>query len=225
MRKTLLILWLLSSAWLVVPAIPAGEPDQVFAPVQAKVGGKLSPDGDEIQIDLPGNLHRKNTSSAGLGLCVFTSIHHAAIWQSVPQLQEFPKWIIENKIPGGGHPQKVTDLITKISKARHMPEPEYVQVQGADTSVLKLALASGRMPCVTYNHSPTGRYSGQNILHMVNISHGTDKWFAVLDNNYIGETNYEWMSPTEFNGTYAPGGRGGWSVILLNPGPPPIPRN
>jgi hypothetical protein len=192
--------------------------------VQASVGGNTAPDGTEIQLDLPGNLHRRNTASRGLGNCVFTSIHHAALWQSEPALQEFPKWLIDKGIPGGGYPQKVEQLIPKISADRKLPAPEYVQIEGADLDMLKLACRTGRMPSVTYSVSPTGRYNGQRIAHMVTLVHADDRWFGVLDNNYPGPDKIEWMSPEEFKRAYT-GGRSGWSVILLNPGPPPPPRN
>jgi hypothetical protein len=80
------------------------------------------------------------------------------------------------------------------------------------------------MPAVTYSFSPSGRYGGQRIAHMVSLVHADERWFCVLDNNYIGADAYEWLSPQEFARTYAHGGQG-WSVILLDPGPPPLPRN
>jgi len=189
--------------------------------VGAKVAGTRSPDGaEEIHCDLPGELHRKNTSSRGRGLCVFTSIHHSAVSANVPALQEFPRWLITKGIPGG-YPQKVADLIPKMCRERGLPEPEWIQVEGKDLEVLKVACKTGRLPAVTYSFSPTGRYGGQRIAHMVNIAHASDKWFAVLDNTYVGADAYEWLSPQEFSRTYAPG----WCVILLAAGAPPPPRN
>lgn len=207
------------------PKKPAPRPwgPREGAPVGAFVGGPVSPDGVELQIDLPGALHRRNTASRGLGNCVFTSIHHAALWQNVPALQEFPKWLIAKGIPGGGYPQKVADLIPKIAKDRGLPVPEYIQIEGGDLEMLKLATKTGRLPSITYSHSPTGRYGGQQIAHMVNApSAGAGgKYWVILDNNYPGENAYEYLSETEFSRSYAPG----WAVILLNPGPPPPPRS
>lgn len=191
---------------------------------EAKVGGNVSPDGAEIYCDLPHEFHRQNTASFGLGLCVFTSIHHAAVWQDVPELQEFPKWLIDQRIPGGGYPSKVDKLIPQMCKQRGVPVPDYIQIENNDLEILKLACKTGRMPSVTYCFSPTGRYGGRKIAHMVNIAHADDKWFAVLDNNYPGADKYEWMTPQEFLSTYACGGTG-WSVILLSPPPPPPPKN
>jgi hypothetical protein len=48
---------------------------------------------------------------------------------------------------------------------------------------------------VTYGYSP--RYKSK-ISHMVDCVHFTDKWAAVLDNNFPGEDQYEWMAPDEF---------------------------
>lgn len=188
----------------------------------ASVGGNVAPDGTEIQIDLPDRFHTKNTASHNLGLCVFTSIHHSAIWQDVPQLIDFPKWMIQKSIPGGGYPQKVAALIPQICKDKGMPTPDYIQVENDDLEILKLACKTGRMPCVTYCYSFSGRYGKQKIAHMVNISHCDDKYVCVLDNNFPGISQYEWLTPAEFQKTYS-GMGGGWAVILLNPGPPPIP--
>lgn len=204
------------------PRKPWGEP--LPAPVGATVGGPKHADGTELACDLPGELHRKNTSSKGLGNCVFTSIHHSALWQNVPALQEFPKWLIEKGVPGGGYPSKVADLIPKICKDKGYPVPDFIQVESNDLEILKRACKSGRMPGVTYAVSPTGRYGGGRIAHMVSLVHADDKHFVVLDNNYIGADKYEWMTPQEFLKAYS-GGRQGWAVVLLAPPPPPPPRN
>lgn len=192
----------------------------------ATVGGNVAPDGTEINVDLPGDLHRKNTSSppgpGGLGLCVFTSIHHAAVFQNVPQLVEFPRWMIDQRIEGGGYPTKVREMIARISKDRGTPEPSYLQIEGPNTmDILALACRTGRMPSVTYCMSPTGRYGRSKISHMVNLVHCDSRWCCILDNNFPGADKYEWMTPDEFRQTYAPG----WAVILLAPSPPPPPRS
>lgn len=198
---------------------------QVAPQIGAKVGRNVAPDGKtEIQIDLPGELHRRNTTSKGLGNCVFTSIHHAALWQGEPALQEFPKWLIDKGIPGGGYPEKVAQLVPQIAKERGLPAPQIVQVEGADLSIIRAACASNRLPCTTYYVSPTRRYNGQRIIHMVNTPHADGAWFAVLDNNYPGADAYEWMSAEEYQRAYT-GGRQGWTCVLLNHGPPPPPKH
>jgi hypothetical protein len=90
--------------------------------------------------------------------------------------------------------------------------------------VLRTALKMGRMVSCTYSISPTGRYGGGRISHMVNLVHLDDKYAAILDNNYIGDTKYEWLTIDEFVKTYT-GGRAGWAIVLLDPGPPNLPYN
>lgn len=191
----------------------------------AKVGGKVSPDGKtEVQIDLPDNLQKRNISSSGLGCCVFRSLEHAAHWAHEPALWGMPEWMVSKRIPGGGYPDKVAKLIPQIAKDRGMPTPAFLQVEGQDIEIIKAACKSGRMACVTYNYSPTpGRYGGR-IAHMVNVIHADDHWFVVLDNNYVGSNQYQWMDPETFKGVYT-GGRSGWTVILLRHGPPLPPCN
>ena len=187
----------------------------------AKVAGPKFDDGTELQVDLPGNLHRKNTASKGLGLCVFTSIHHAGLWQDVPAVQEMPRWMISKGIAGGGYPAKVAQLIPKISQDRGLPTPEFVQAEHYDFDLLKQVCGSGRMACTTYSRSPTGRYGGMHVSHMVNVVHADDKHVVVLDNNYVGENAYEWMTPDEFRKA------GGleWMVAFVDAPPPMPPHN
>lgn len=205
---------------LIVALIAAPVAAQTYG---AKVGGNVAPDGTEIQIDLPGDLHRHNVSSRGSGCCVFTSIGHSARWQNIPTLIDFQKWIQAKGLPGGGHPGNVKQRITAICKEKGVPEPDYIQVEGKDLEILKAACKSGRFPAVTYSRSPTGRYNGGRISHMVSLPHATDSFFAVLDNNYPGADKYEYMTPDEFMRVCNPGGY--WAVILLAPPPPPPPRN
>lgn len=192
----------------------------------AKVGGKVAPDGKtELQCDLPASLYLKNVGgSDGKGLCVFTSIGHSSRFQNVELLSSFRDYM--RKYPGGGWPQKVDQYIEKISKESGVPKPDYIQVQGGRETIdiLKAALQSGRMPSVTYSKSPTGRYNGQRIAHMVNLVHLDSNYVAVLDNNYIEpqDKSFEWMSVDQFLASYT-GGKSGWAVILLDPGPPPFP--
>lgn len=191
------------------------------------VGGNMGPDGKtELQVDLPGKLHRANVSSRGQGCCTHTSVHHMAMWQNVPALQEFAKWVQSKQLPGGTYPKMMDDRIKLICKDRGVPVPEYISLEGGKEvfGVLRTALSSGRMVGVTYSFSPTGRYGGGRISHMVNLVHMDDKYAVILDNNYIGADKYEWLSIDEFARTFT-GGRAGWAIILLDPGPPPLPFN
>ena len=72
--------------------------------------------------------------------------------------------------------------------------------------------------------TPIGRYGGQRIAHMVSLVHASERWFAVLDNNYPGETAYEWLSPDEFRRVWDEG-NGTWAMVLLTPPPPGPPKN
>lgn len=198
----------------------------VIVPVllgKASVGGNKAPDGTEIQVDLPGSEHRANVSSRGQGCCVQTSINHSARWQSVPALIDFQKWVQEKGLPGGAYPGAIDDRIPRCCKDRGYPTAAYIQIEGRDLEILKKACKGGRMLAITYSRSPTGRYGGSSIAHMVSVVHFDDKWVCVLDNNYIGANNLEWMSPEDFMRVCNP--HGYWAVILLEPGPPPIPRN
>jgi hypothetical protein len=200
-----------------------GQPETIGA----KVNGRQAEDGTQIDCDLPGDLHLKNCGgSDGSGLCVFTSISHSARWQQVAVLEEFRDWM--RKHPGGGYPSKVDKMIAQICQEKGVPVPAYVQVEGGDLEVLRAACRGGRMPAVTYSFSPTGRYGGSRISHMVSLVHADERHFVVLDNNYPGsaghEDTYEWLSPEEFQKTYT-GGGGGWCVVLLEVPPPPPPHN
>lgn len=204
MRYPLAVLLVLVAT--AAPAIDAGGPDN---------------HGEQITVDLPTDLHRRNTSSKGLGNCVWTSIHHCALYHSVPALEEFPKWLIAAGIPGGGSPGKVADLIPQIARSRGLPVPDYIQHTGGDAEFLKLALRTGRYVAVTYAGSDGVYYSG-GVDHMVNLVHLSDQWAVIMDNNNPGK--YLWMTPNEFLARWRARG-GGWALVLLAPPPPPIPRN
>jgi len=222
---------LLLGALATFPPLPAQE----SAP-EASVGGPELPGGGRIACELPGELHRRNIGSPppnGPGCCVFTSIHHAALWQGLPAVAEMPKWMVASGIPGGGYPAKVRTLIERVCKERAMPVPAYIQVEDSDLEIVKAACRSGRMVCSTYGISPTKRYGGQPINHMVNTVHADEGLFVVLDNNYPGANAYEHMTPADWLRAYrtvaGPTGRAidngqGWSVIFLGPPPPPLPN-
>lgn len=172
-------------------------------------------EGREIAVDLPINEHLRNKGgSDGAGLCVFTSIDHAARWQNEVSLIGFRDYM--TKFPGGGYPEKVDKFIPKKSDGKNV---DYVQFTDGDPASLVLALRTGRMPCITYGYSP--RYGG-NIAHMVNLVYLDDKWAAILDNNFPG--TYEWVEYKEFIRRWRMGG-GGWNLVLLNPSAPPVPKN
>jgi hypothetical protein len=215
--------------WFLIQHAPRHEPHSKPCPcppphrhpaLEAKVGGDVAPDGAEVQVDMPTELRMHNTGGRdGAGLCVFTSINHAALWQDVDVLKDFQKWMKSR--PGGGYPEKVDATIKAKCKEAGVPVPLYVQVEGRDLEPIRLALKTGRMVCNTYGFSPSGRYGGRRIAHMVNTVHGAGGYYGILDNNYPEQI--EWLNEQEFSRAYATDG--GWSVILLDPGPPPVPHN
>lgn len=206
------------------PRRPLREDEMDVGPlIAAKVGGPTAPDGTELACDLPAELHQRNTGgSDGAGLCVYASARHTGRWQNDPLFEAIFDWM--KRHPGGSYPEKFDRTIRQCATELNLPVPEYIQVEGSDLEILKLACKTGRMPGVTYSFSPTGRYGGRRIAHMVSLVHADHKWFCVLDNNYPGANAYEWMTPEEFSRTYT-GMGGGWSVLLLTGGPPPVPHN
>jgi hypothetical protein len=186
--------------------------------VGAYVGGPTGRDGTELHCDLPAELHQRNTGgSDGAGLCVYASARHAGLWQDDPVWEGMFQWM--RGFPGGSYPEKFKRSCQQYASAKGLPQPQFLCVQSRDLDILKAACKSGRMPGVTYNYSPSGRYGGRRIAHMVSLVHADDKNFVILDNNYPGGANYEWLTPDEFARVY-----GGWAIVLLNNGPPPVPQ-
>lgn len=179
-------------------------------------GGPVGPGGIEVATDLPVVLRAKNVGGRdGAGLCVFTSIMHAARWANELKLWDFQKQMRAE--PGGGYPQKVDAMIKKYGKGA-----QYIQFEGQDPAILELALKTCRMPCVTYNGHDC-HYRG-TIAHMVNLVYLDSSSACILDNNFIGENQLVWMSRQEFLERWT-GGRSGWAVVLLSPRPPNPPHN
>lgn len=194
----------------------------------ATVGGKVAPDGTPLQVDLPGEFHRANIASKGLGCCVFRSIDHAAHHQLIEALYGMPEWMKSKGIAGGGYPSKVDALIPKMCADKGLPVPDYIQVEGPWSkvkTVIELATKTNRMVCITYSRSPTGRYGGGTIAHMVNLCHSDGKWYTFLDNNYVTpkEGAYEWCNEKEAQWAASSGGSV-WAIVFLDIGPPPVPR-
>lgn len=198
--------------------------DDSSASVEASVSGPEHPDGTRIRCELPGNFHQRNTGgSDGAGLCVFASMRHTGLWQNESAFSGLFNYM--RNFPGGGYPSKVDAMLKRYCQEKNLPMPQYLQVEGSDLEILKAACRSGRMPCVTYGVSPTGRYGGRRIAHMVSLVHADDRHFVILDNNFPGEQAYEWLTPQEFLQAYTAGG-GGWAIILVDPpGAPPRPWN
>jgi len=182
-----------------------------------------SHDGEELAADLPGEFHHKNIGSRidGAGMCVFTSIEHAATWHGIDSFIGFRDWCA-SKYPGGGYPSKVDKLIKAYCDAKKIPIPPYKQWEGKDPDDLLSRIdTSGRMACVTYGYSP--RYHGR-ISHMVNCCKFGGKYAVVLDNNFPGEDKYEWMTESELVQRMKSGSNSAWIFVWLDPAPPPMPK-
>lgn len=181
--------------------------------------------GEPITVDLADSQHLDNKGgSDNQGLCVFTSIDHAARYQSCEALIGFRDFM--RRYPGGGWPQKVSEYIPRMAASRGLSVPDYVQHTGGDMEFLKLALKTGRYVCVTYAGSDGVFYRGP-ISHMVNLVHLSDEWAVIHDNNNgnLGFPHqYLWMTPAEFRSRWL-ARDGGWAIVLLAPPPPPIPIN
>ncbi|HJZ93117.1 MAG TPA: hypothetical protein VKE40_19730 [Gemmataceae bacterium] len=177
-------------------------------------------DREAVTCHLPEREHLRNAAgNDGLGLCVFTSIDLAARWANEQALIGFRDFMIRHA--GGGYPEKVDQYVPKMAATKGLPVPGYVQHTGGDPEFLRAALKTGRYVCVTYDGRDGVFYRGR-VAHMVNLVHLSDRLAAIQDNNYPGE--WLWMSPADFLERWK-GTGGGWAVVLLRPGPPPIPVN
>lgn len=183
---------------------------------RAKVGGPSLDDGTEVTVHLPESQHVKNIGAPadGLGLCVFASMDMAARWHNVTELEG----IIGKIREGGGWPEKVDQVL-----GLHAPNLDYVQYEGANPAILDQAMAENRAACVTYGYGE--RYGGKTIYHMVLLVHLDDKVACILDNNFPGANNLEWMTRREFLRRWMHPHGQGWAFVLLAPPPPPIPTN
>lgn len=200
------------------PRPPRPWGDHLQIPVGVPHVGGPSDGNVEVTCDLPLTLRKKNVGGRdGQGLCVFTSIMHAARYQNERRLWNFQDQMRQER--GGGWPSKTDQMIAKYG-----PGTSYVQYEGRDPAVLEKALATGRMPSVTYcGQDPT--YRGGTVAHMVNLVHLDATVAAILDNNRISpdEASIMWMTRAEFLSRWI-GNQSGWAVILLAPSPPPSPR-
>ncbi len=168
--------------------------------------------------DLPVSLRKNNVGGIdGAGLCVFTSIMHAARYQNVKELWDFQEKMTHE--PGGGYPAKVDRMMAKYAPGVH-----YLQAETNDPAVLDLAFKTGRMPSATYcGWDPT--YGGRYVSHMTNPVYLDDKVAAVLDNNRVSpdEASLMWMSRSDYLARWKGQDRTAWVVILLGPAPAPVP--
>lgn len=215
------------------PILPRPILPRPLNPVQprhenSEVGGRTYK-SEELAEDLPGAEHMKNIGSKlgdHAGMCVFTSTEMAAIYQGLEQMRGFRDWCAEH-YEGGGTPSILAQRIEQYCTAKNIPIPAYHQEETADPGpILDRCDRTNRLACVTYSYSP--RYvspgnPGGRISHMVCAPRGSGNWAAILDNNFPGESHYEWMSLAEQQRRMKFSGKA-WIFVWLTPGPPPVPK-
>lgn len=193
-------------------------------PLSAAVAGRISPDGVPIMCDYPSDKMTENVGGAdGVGLCVFDAASWAMEWHGIRDGKEFFVWM-QHK-PGGGWPEKFDEMMKEYWREKGVDCPGYVQMSGSDTSFVVKALSQGKIVCATYNHSPTGRYNGGRISHMVCIMHHDGQRVAIGDNNYCGADKYEWLTAAEWEKCFLDQNGRGWAIAFDAPPPPPVPHN
>ena len=198
---------------LAVPA-PAG---------QITVGGPVAPDGaTELCCDLPApeRIHNVGSQVDGAGMCVMSSVEMGARYANLEELRGLRDWCA--KQPGGAYPAKVDRQLAEFCRARGVPVPEYAQDEGLGLDTVRAVLQTGRIACVTYDGRDGVRYRGR-IAHMVCVVHCDEKYVCVLDNNAVGDHDFLWMTPAEFESRFR--GGGGWAFFWTAPPPPPPPHN
>lgn len=180
-----------------------------------------SHEGLELTCDLPEAEHIKNIGSKidGAGMCVMSSIEMAARFDGLEQLRGLRDWCAQ--FPGGGYPAKVDEQLAKFFKEKGIAPVPYMQYEGnSPEKILDLIDRTGRMACITYGYSP--RY-GQRISHMTCCAMFRGKWGVVLDNNFIGDSQYEWVERAELVRRIKIGSA--WVFVWLSPPSPPSPKN
>lgn len=163
-------------------------------------------DGQEVQIDLPADILKRNIASKGVGCCVFRSINYCGLWQNVPQVIDLPEKMVQAGIEGGGWPEKVDRIMKQFA-----PDVPYLQIQNGDWDVVRLALKTGRCVAITYGSA--------HMVCLVKLENGAG---CYRDNNKVGPNELEWGSEQLI--MRHSGGSRFWAVVLLAPRPPAPPR-
>ena len=171
-----------------------------------KTGGPVF-EGHEVQVDLPSDILKHNIASKGLGCCVFRSCNYAGLAQNISELIDLPERMKADGVEGGGWPEKLDRIL-----AQYAPGVKYIQVQNGDWSLVKLALKTGRLPCITYGSA-----------HMVNIACLENGVGCFRDNNFTAADELRWGD--EKTVMEQAGGNKFWAVIFLKPRMPAPPKN
>jgi hypothetical protein len=218
MRTTLAFLL---ACILTLPLLAVRAAPPPAARTEAKWTGRTAPDGTEIRLDIPDELHQRNTGgSDGAGLCVYASARHSGRWHDEPVFSGMFDYMKGQ--PGGSYPTKFAGTVKTYARLKSLPEPHYLSIEGLDLDALELAVKNGYMPGVTV-------MNGAHMVTLVGAREGPERWWIVLDNN--APHQFRWYTEAEFVRTHTWGGKGkvaaasAWSVIPLTPGPPPVPRS
>lgn len=202
-------------------------PTIAFAQSSSWVNG-LSFQGQEVTVDLPEKYQIRNIGSRidNAGMCVFSSIEMAAEWHGLDDMKGWRDWCANN-YPGGGYPEKVDQLLAEWWRYKNLTPIPYIQYEGTDPqAILNLCDKTNRCACITYGHSPRyiSRINPQGrISHMVCLV-GFKTNAVVLDNNFIGEKNMEWMPTRELIRRNMLTANKAWVFVWRTPGAPPIPK-
>lgn len=173
--------------------------------------------GTRAAVDLPTSQHMRNVGGTdGAGLCVPTSIQHAARWQGLYDLDGYRRYC--EGLPGGSYPSKTDQTLAGFCSRKGIPVPSYIQHTGGDDGFLDLAVKTGRCPGVTYSGSD-GFYRGR-VAHMVSLAHLDGERAAIVDNNRPG--SWVWMSRRDFLVRWRDM-QGGWAFVFLAAPPAPHP--
>lgn len=158
---------------------------EAFTPTKTPV----SPEGAVAIIDLPTDLHMRNTGgSDGYGLCVNTSLEIASRWHNLPEMSGLQEW--STKRLGGSTASQVPGDLVAFAKHKKIKVPSYVQHTGGDDAFLELIYKTRRMPCMTY--AGKDDFYNETIAHMVNGAYLDGMNGAIIDNNRPG--NWVWST-------------------------------
>ena len=124
--------------------------------------------------------------------------------------------------PGGGYPQKVDQMLV-----RYCPDIKGHYVQNTDCTLeyIRDVLESGRLVGITYSGELDPHYHQYIRAHAQLYPLERRSGARVLDNNFIADKDIVWMRPDALSYMNTSGHRRkGWAVVLLAPGPLPIPE-
>jgi hypothetical protein len=140
--------------------------------IGTKIGGSIAPDGrTEIACDLPTSLPPKTSAAA-------TAPDSASSPASgTPRAGRTSRFSKTSRPGCDATPAADTRRRSTPRSSRSAPNAvcrrlRTCRSRGRDLDILNRACRTGRMPSVTYSFSPTGRYGGQRIAHIILLDPG-----------------------------------------------------